>query len=76
VFATQAIHFTREFFAELVEEFMVQELLFERLQHPRLDLVTPDSQVITARALLTSTEACETPLLGVGTRPETSITPG
>ena len=33
VFTSQPIHFTREFLAELLEKFLVQELLFERFQH-------------------------------------------
>ena len=41
-------------------QFVGQELLLERLQNSRLDLVTPDGEAVVAGAFLASTEACET----------------
>ena len=64
MFASQPIHFTSEFLAELLEQFLVQELLFERLQHPRLDLVTPDGDVVVARAFVARAETCQTVAAG------------
>ena len=64
MFAAQAVHFTRELFAKLVEQVPLQQLLFERLQDSRLDLVTPDGEVVVAGAFLASAEACETVAAG------------
>src|SRR5712691_3204635 len=55
----QPVDLARELFAELLEELLMQELLFERFQNPRLDLITPDGEPIVAGAFLTSAEACE-----------------
>src|SRR6266542_3536718 len=57
---SQPVHFAREFFAELLKQVLAQELLLERVQNSRLDLVTPDGEVVVAGALLASAEACET----------------
>jgi hypothetical protein len=42
-----------------VEELLIQELVFERFQNPRLDLVTPDGEPVVAGAFVSSAEACE-----------------
>ena len=60
----QPVHLARELFAELVKQVLAQELLLERRQNSRLDLVTPDGEVVVAGAFLTSSEACETVAAG------------
>ena len=55
----EPIHLASEFFAELLEELLIQELLLERLQNSPLDLVTPDGEAVVTGTLFASTEACE-----------------
>ena len=54
------VHLARELVAELLEELLVQELLLESLEDPRFNFVPSDGEVVAARALLASAEACET----------------
>jgi len=49
-------------------EFLVQDLLFERLEYPRFDLVTPEGDVAVARAFVASAEACQTVAASAVTR--------
>ncbi|HEY0875841.1 MAG TPA: hypothetical protein VGD94_20365 [Vicinamibacterales bacterium] len=55
----QPVHLARELFAELVEQILAQELLLERHENSRLDLVAPDGEAVFAGALLAGTEARE-----------------
>jgi hypothetical protein len=55
----QPVHLARELFTELLEQFLAQELLLERLENSRLDLVTPDGETVVAGAFLAGAEACE-----------------
>ena len=54
------VHLAREFVAELLEELLVQEVLLESLEDPRFNFVSSDGEVVAARALLASAEACDT----------------
>src|SRR5207247_8466721 len=54
----------RELVAELLEELLVQQLLLESLEDPRFNFVSSDCEVVAARALLASAEACETVAAG------------
>ena len=40
---SQPVHLARELLAELVKQILAQELLLERLENSRLNLVAPDS---------------------------------
>jgi hypothetical protein len=59
VLHSQPVHLARELFAKLIKQILAEELLLERLQNSRLDLVAPDGEAVVASALLAGTEACE-----------------
>src|SRR5687768_6756388 len=61
---SQPVHLASELVAELLEELLVQELLLESLDDPRFNFVSSDREVVAARALLASAEACETVAAG------------
>lgn len=60
----KSVHLAREFVAELLEELLVQELVLESLEDPRFNFVSSDGEVVAARALLASAEACKTVAAG------------
>src|SRR6267142_3875247 len=59
MFHPESVHLAGELLAELVEEFLVQELLLQRLEHARFHLVAADGQMVVAASLVACTEASE-----------------
>jgi hypothetical protein len=59
LFHPEPVHLPGELAAELLEEVFAQQLLLQRRQHARLDLLTRDRQLVGARAAFAGTEAAE-----------------
>ncbi|MBL8136982.1 MAG: hypothetical protein JNL48_10195 [Acidobacteria bacterium] len=59
LFHPEPVHLLRELSAELLEEVLAQQLLLQRRQHARLDLLARDRQFVGARAAFASAEAAE-----------------
>src|SRR5690349_6792862 len=59
MFHPEPVHLARELVAEFLKEILPQELLLQRPQHTRLDVVTADRQFVRARALVASAKARE-----------------
>ena len=55
----EPVHLARELLAELLEEFLAQQLLLQRLQHARFNLVAADGQMVVAPPLVAGAEAPE-----------------
>ena len=55
----EPIHLAREFLAELLEEIAAQQLVLERMKHPRFDVVATNRQVVRADSLVAGAEARE-----------------
>ena len=64
VFHPKPVHLASELGAELLEQLLVQQLVLESLEDSGFYLVAPDSETVTAGALLTSAEARETVATG------------
>ena len=52
VLHSKPVRLARELVAELLEEFLVQELILQRAQHARFNFVAADGQVVVATALV------------------------
>jgi hypothetical protein len=55
----EPVHLASELVAELFEQILLKQLLLERVEHSRFNLVAPNGQVVVAPSLVTSTEASE-----------------